>query len=82
MVSKTCFRVGMRWSVVARCSQAIVFGGQVPPGLAQMLSERTELFGRPRYGVPRPHPKLIVSDISGDAAAMGSAIVPFKSTFY
>jgi hypothetical protein len=47
-----------------------------------MLSERTELFGRPRYGVPRPHPKLIVSDISGDAAAMGSAIVPFKSTFY
>ncbi len=62
--------------------QAIVFGGQVPPGLAQMLSERTALFGRPRYGVPRPHPKLIVSDISGDAAAMGSAIVPFKSTFY
>ena len=62
--------------------QAIVFGGQVPPGLAQMLSERTELFGRPRYGVPRPHPKLIISDISGDAAAMGSAIVPFKSTFY
>lgn len=62
--------------------QAIVFGGQVPPALAQMLSERTELFVRPRYGVHRPHPKLIVSDISGDAAAMGSAIVPFKSTFY
>lgn len=62
--------------------QAIVFGGQVPPGLAQMMAERTELFGRPRYGVARPHPKLVISEISGDAAAMGAAIVPFKSSFY
>ncbi|WP_454851068.1 ROK family protein [Rhizobium binxianense] len=63
--------------------QAIVFGGQVPAGLAQLMSERTQLFGRPsRYGVSRPSPKLIISEIVNDAAAMGAAITPFKSTYY
>ena len=62
--------------------QAIVFGGQVPPGLAQLLSARTQLFGRPRYGVSRPSPKLIISEIEYDAAAMGAAVIPFKSTYY
>jgi predicted NBD/HSP70 family sugar kinase len=62
--------------------QAIVFGGQVPPGLAQMLSARTQLFGRPRYGVSRPSPKLIISEIEHDAAAMGAAVTPFKSTYF
>ncbi|TIP14310.1 ROK family transcriptional regulator [Mesorhizobium sp.] len=61
---------------------AIVFGGQVPPGLAQLLSARTDIFGRPRYGVSRPVPKLIISEISNDAAAMGAAVTPFKSTYY
>lgn len=62
--------------------QAVVFGGQVPPGLARLLSSRTQLFGRPRYNVSRPGPKLIISEISNDAAAMGAAITPFKSSFY
>ncbi|MDE1995595.1 MAG: ROK family transcriptional regulator [Rhizobiaceae bacterium] len=62
--------------------QAIVFGGQVPVGLAQALVEKTELFGRPRYGVSRPSPKLIVSEITNDASAMGAAVTPFKSTYY
>ncbi|RMC37220.1 ROK family transcriptional regulator [Paracoccus alkanivorans] len=62
--------------------QAIVFGGEVPPELAEMLIRRTRLFGKPRYGVSRPHPKLIVSEIGSDAAAMGAAIRPFNLTFY
>ena len=62
--------------------QAVVFGGQVPAKLAHMLIARTEIFGRPRYGVPKPHPKLIVSGLQGDAAALGAAIAPFKSAFY
>jgi predicted NBD/HSP70 family sugar kinase len=62
--------------------QAVVFGGQVPPDLAQMLIDRTELFGKPRYGVSRPHPKLIISDMGSDAAAMGAAVKPFRSCFY
>lgn len=62
--------------------QAIVFGGQVPQDLAQMLVERTRIYDRPRYGVVRAHPKMIVSEISSDAAAMGAAIRPFQVSFY
>jgi predicted NBD/HSP70 family sugar kinase len=62
--------------------QAIVFGGQIPPALASMLIERTIIFDRPRYGVHRGGPKLIVSEITSDAAAMGAAIMPFRRMFY
>lgn len=62
--------------------QAIVFGGQVPSDLAQMLIAKTHIFDRPRYGVNRPGPKLIVSEISTDASAMGAAVTPFRAAFY
>ncbi|MFK0334825.1 ROK family transcriptional regulator [Rhizobium sp. NPDC090275] len=62
--------------------QAIVFGGQIPPVLASMLIERTKIFDRPRYGVHRGGPKLIISEIASDAAAMGAAIMPFRRMFY
>ncbi|KKB12245.1 ROK family transcriptional regulator [Devosia geojensis] len=62
--------------------QAIVFGGQVPVALAQMLIERTRIFGRPRYGVPHPPAKLIISDIGGDASALGASVFPFRAEFY
>ncbi|UXS42247.1 ROK family transcriptional regulator [Agrobacterium tumefaciens] len=62
--------------------QAIVFGGQIPAGLAEMMIERTRLFGKPRYGVGRASPKLIISEIKPDAAAMGAAATPFKLTFF
>ncbi|CAN7281593.1 ROK family protein [Neorhizobium sp. LjRoot104] len=62
--------------------QAIVFGGQVPRDLAQMLIDRTRSYDRPRYGVPRPSPKLIISEIASDASAIGAAVTPFHSTFY
>jgi predicted NBD/HSP70 family sugar kinase len=62
--------------------QAIVFGGQVPPALAQMLINRTQVFDQPRYGTTRPYPKLIISEIGSDAAAMGAAITPFRQSFY
>lgn len=63
--------------------QAIVFGGQVPTAVAQMLVDRTEWYGKtPRYGVWRPRPKLIISEIGSDAAAMGAAVTPFRAAFY
>ncbi|WP_105419328.1 MULTISPECIES: ROK family transcriptional regulator [Neorhizobium] len=62
--------------------QAIVFGGQIPPDLAQMMVDRTRIYDRPRYGVHRPGPKLIISEIASDASAMGAAVTPFHSTFY
>jgi len=64
------------WAVFG--PQAIVFGGQVPPALARMLIERTVSFEIPRYGVPHPPAKLIVSEVKEDAAAIGAAAVPFK----
>ncbi|CAN7694510.1 ROK family transcriptional regulator [Mesorhizobium sp. LjRoot246] len=62
--------------------QAIVFGGQVPPALAQMLIARSDAPEPARYGVPRPAAKLIVSEINGDAQALGAAALPFKSEFF
>ncbi|MBP2568492.1 MULTISPECIES: ROK family transcriptional regulator [Agrobacterium] len=62
--------------------KAIVFGGQIPPALAELMIERTQLFGKPRYGVWRASPKLIVSEIKPDAAAMGAAATPFKLNFF
>ena len=62
--------------------QAIAFGGQVPPALAQMFIERTAPAETPRYGVPRPPAKLIVSEIGGDAAALGAAAVPLMAEFF
>ncbi|KJF65758.1 ROK family transcriptional regulator [Rhizobium nepotum] len=62
--------------------KAIVFGGQIPPALAELMIERTQLFGKPRYGVWRASPKLIVSEIRPDAAAMGAAATPFKLNFF
>lgn len=62
--------------------QAIVFGGEVPPALAGLMIERTRSFSRPRYGIVREQPKLIVSQITSDASALGGAIVPFREAFY
>jgi predicted NBD/HSP70 family sugar kinase len=62
--------------------QAIVFGGEIPAQLASMLIERTKIFDRPRYGAHRGGPKLIISEIPSDAAAMGAAILPFRRMFY
>ncbi len=61
---------------------AIVFGGQVPKALAVMLVERSISYAQPRYGVRKPNPKLIVSDIDRDASAIGAAIAPFKAEYY
>ncbi len=64
------------WAVFG--PQAIVFGGQVPPALANMMIERTVSFELPRYGVPHPPAKLIISELEGDATAIGAAAIPFK----
>ncbi|WP_246617771.1 hypothetical protein [Rhizobium populisoli] len=47
-----------------------------------MLIDRTQIFDRPRYGIHRASPKLIISEISSDAPAMGAAVMPFRWTFY
>lgn len=62
--------------------QAIVFGGQIPAALADMLIARTAFYGRPRYGVSAPRAKLLYSGVNGDASAIGAAMLPLKTEFY
>lgn len=62
--------------------QAIVFGGQIPPALADMLIARIAFFNRPRYGVARRTPKLIVSELKDDPSAIGAAAMPFKAMLF
>ncbi len=62
--------------------EAIVLGGHVPPALANMLIKRTESFELARYGVPHPPVKYIVTELDGDAGAIGAAAVPFKQLMF
>ena len=59
--------------------EAIVFGGEIPRGLAEQLIERTEFFHRPRYGVEMRKPKLIYSTLEQNPASIGAAVLPLKS---
>jgi predicted NBD/HSP70 family sugar kinase len=62
--------------------EAIVFGGQISPALARMLIARAEFRGQHRYGVGPARPELVVSEVAGDAAAAGAAMLPLREAFY
>ncbi|MDA7430634.1 ROK family transcriptional regulator [Primorskyibacter aestuariivivens] len=62
--------------------EAIVFGGQIPTALAQMLIERVEFPTEHRYDAPWPHPKLLLGKTTGEPAATGAALKPLKENFF
>ncbi len=62
--------------------QAIVLGGRIPRALAERLSEEITFDDVVRRGVAKPHPKLVPSDIKGDATSIGAASVLFKTHFF
>lgn len=62
--------------------QAIVFGGQIPHLLAKMLIAKAKYWGRHRYGVGPERPALLLSEVPGDAAAAGAAILPLREAFF
>ncbi|KAA1184382.1 ROK family transcriptional regulator [Rhizobium tropici] len=64
--------------------QAIVFGGQLPPALGQMMIERANMPSqRPhRYGVAPHGPRLVLSETRGDASAVGAALLPLKYRYF
>lgn len=61
---------------------AIVIGGRIPSDLAEKLIPHIEIYDHIRRSEPRPLPRLIVSHVEGDAAAIGAAAIPFKKTFF
>lgn len=62
--------------------EAIVFGGRLPPSLAQKLLPAVELFDDARREMPRPLPRIIASQTRYDACAIGAAMLPLEQRFY
>ncbi len=57
---------------------AIVFGGRMPRSLAEKLIPRVELFDQMRYSKPRPMAELVPAEATGDATAIGAAVLPLS----
>lgn len=61
---------------------AVVFGGRMPRALAEKLIPRVELFDQKRYSKPRPMAELIPAEATGDATAIGAAVLPLSRQFF
>lgn len=61
---------------------AVVIGGRIPKPLAERLAQKNYFEEKSRRGVPRPRPKLVVSEVRGDATAIGAASTPLKIHFF
>ena len=61
---------------------AIVLGGRMPKQLAELLISHIEFFNLPRRARPRPTPRVVASETSGDATALGAAAIPLKAHFF
>lgn len=64
--------------------QAIVFGGQLPRALGQMMIERTHMPSQRehRYGVGPKEAKLVLSETKGDPSAIGAALLPLRVRYF
>lgn len=63
-------------------TQAIVLGGRLPPELAELIIPVIELFDDARRQEPRQLPKIVRSQTSVDACAIGSAMIPLEKRFF
>jgi predicted NBD/HSP70 family sugar kinase len=61
---------------------AIIFGGLMPTDLAERLIAGVELFDQKRRGQLRPTARLAPSEVRGNAAAIGAAMLPLRATFF
>ncbi len=62
--------------------EVIVFGGQIPRALADAMIARTKFWGEARHGIHRRMPRLLVSEIGGETAALGAAALALKKGFF
>lgn len=62
--------------------EAIVLGGRLPRPLAERLVKAISYYSVPRRGLEKPHPALLVTEVEGDAAAIGAAVIPLKARFF
>ena len=61
---------------------AVVFGGRMPRALAEKLIPRVELFDQRRYAKARPVAELVPAEATGDATAIGAAVLPLSQQFF
>jgi len=62
--------------------EAIVFGGQLPAALGELLMARVEYWGGHRYGVRPSRPRLVMGQQQHDTAARGAALIPMRTCFF
>lgn len=62
--------------------EAIVFGGQIPPALAEMLIARVRFPSQARYDAGLPRPRLLASLAEGEPAATGAALKALKARYF
>lgn len=62
--------------------EAIVLGGLLPRDLAERLIPQVVMFDQKRRAQPRPTARLVPSEIEGNAAAIGAAMLPLRATYF
>ena len=62
--------------------EAIVFGGRIPKELTGKIIPKITIFDDARRREPRPLPKLIASETTVDACAIGAAMIPLERSFF
>lgn len=62
--------------------EAIVFGGQIPPALADILIAQISFAESARYNRPLPAPVLIKGEARGEPAATGAALLALKAQYF
>ncbi|WP_029729498.1 ROK family transcriptional regulator [Dickeya dianthicola] len=61
---------------------AIVFGGELPTALGEMLLDVPPTQPPPRYGLAAQYPRLLLSQIQHDPSVIGAALMPFKARYF
>ncbi|WP_234689669.1 ROK family transcriptional regulator [Allorhizobium ampelinum] len=68
------------WAVID--PSAIVFGGELPEGLGKLLLKVEPTPRVVRMGAPAEFPQILLSQIKGDPAVIGAALIPLKELYF
>ncbi len=61
---------------------AIFFGGKAPAELRKLLIDACGPADQDRFGATKPYPELLPSEIRGDAATLGAAMLPLQKIVF
>lgn len=68
------------WAVID--PSAIVLGGELPDGLGELLLKVEPTPCVIRMGAPAYYPQILSSQIKGDPAVIGAALIPLKELYF